>query len=351
MLRSLIGVLLAAVAVAGEASAAPQPPPIPARPAGPSAPLVPSGTTALATPFGRRCLQPGCAGRVRALIISPHPDDATLGAGGLIQRVIHDGGTVRVVQMTGGDGFPKGVTAIRPRIRHTAPSYRWYGSLREREAIAAMRRLGVHRSQVRLLGFPDEGLCVLASPDRASTAFQSPYTRRDSPPESEQIVRGTMYRGDDLVRELTHLIEAFRPTIVVMPHPADDHPDHCATHLLVHRALTEASDAGLRPPRVLHYVIHLPGWPAVDRAGAPLEPPSSMLGDEWSWRTLTLTPAERTAKALALGAYRSQLLVMGDFLTGFERPNELFIQGEPSRPIPCWCSNGENIAAPSSGIR
>src|SRR6202035_4245694 len=45
-------------------------------------------------------------GQVRALVISPHPDDATLGAGGLIQRVMHEGGAVRVVEMTGGDAFP-----------------------------------------------------------------------------------------------------------------------------------------------------------------------------------------------------------------------------------------------------
>lgn len=146
--------------------------------------------------------------------------------------------------MTGGDAFPKGVTAIRPRIRHTALSYRWYGSRREREGIRAMGQLGVHRSQIRLLGFPDEGLCVLASLDRAGTPFESPYTRRDAPPESEQIVRGTTYRGDDLVLELTHLIEAFRPTLVVLPDPGDEHPDHGATHLLVHRAVADALDAG-----------------------------------------------------------------------------------------------------------
>jgi LmbE family N-acetylglucosaminyl deacetylase len=292
-------------------------------------------------------------GTVRALIVSPHPDDATLGAGGLIQRVIHQGGTVRVVQMTGGDAFPKGVRAIRPRIHPSALSYRWYGSLREREAIHAMRRLGVHRSQIRLLGFPDEGLCVLASAARTGTAFESPYTRRESPPQSEQIVRGTTYRGDDLVQELAHLIEAFRPTLVVLPYPGDEHPDHCATHLLVHRALGDALDAGLRPPRVLHYFIHYRGWPTAEAeaSDAPLEPPSSMLADTSSWRTLALTAAERTAKGRALDAYRSQMLVMRDFLRAFERPNELFIESEPARPIPCWCEGGVNITAPASATR
>jgi LmbE family N-acetylglucosaminyl deacetylase len=329
-------VLLLVAAIAGEADG-------PRQPAG----LAPAQPALLAP----RQPAPLILGRVRALVISPHPDDATLGAGGLIQRVMRQGGTVRLVQMTGGDAFPKGVTAIRPRIRPTAGSYRWYGSLREHEAIRAMRHLGVHRSRIRLLGFPDEGLCVLASADRAGTAFESPYTRRDSPPKSEQIVRGTAYRGDDLVRELTHLIEAFRPTLVVLPYPGDEHPDHCATHLLVHRAMADAVDAGLRPPRVLHYIIHYQGWPAVDEASRPLDPPASLPADESSWRTLSLTAAERTAKGLALDAYRSQMLVMRDFLRAFDRPNELFIESEPSRPIPCWCEGGVNIVAPASGIR
>jgi LmbE family N-acetylglucosaminyl deacetylase len=299
---------------------------------------------------GLRRPEPLTLGRVRALIISPHPDDATLGAGGLIQRVMHEGGRVQVVQMTSGDAFPKGVTTIRPRIRATAPIYRWYGSLREREAVRAMRRLGVARSQMRLLGFPDEGLCVLASADRAGSAFESPYTKRDSPPDSEQIVPGTMYRGDDLVRELTRLIEEFRPTLVVVPHPGDEHPDHCATHLLVHQALADAAETGLRSPRVLHYIIHYPQWPSVEKADALVEPPSSARADEWNWRTLMLTSAERAAKGRALDAYRSQMLTMADFLRSFERPNELFIEGEPARPMPCWCG-GVNIAVPASGAQ
>ena len=52
-----------------------------------------------------------------------------------------------------------------------------------------------------------------------------------------------------------------------------------------------------------------------------------------------------------LDAYRSQMLVMRDFMLAFERPNELFIESEPSRPIPCWCEGGKDIAAPASGIQ
>jgi LmbE family N-acetylglucosaminyl deacetylase len=283
-------------------------------------------------------------GRERALVVSPHPDDATLGAAGLIQRVISRGGLVRVVQLTGGDGFSTGVMAIRPGVPPSPVEYRWYGSVREREAIRAMRRLGVSRAQVRLLGFPDDGLCSLTSAYRTGAAFESPYTRRASPPNSEQIIRGTMYRGDDLIRELTEVVEQFKPTLVVLPHSGDQHPDHCATHLLVHQAVDGAVARGVRPPRLLHYLVHYPEWPARDAGAAP---PGGALASGWIWKSLRLTAGEQAMKRSALGSFHSQTLVMPEFLNSFVRSDEFFVEGEPTQPIPCWCS-GENITSASA---
>jgi LmbE family N-acetylglucosaminyl deacetylase len=277
-------------------------------------------------------------GAVRALVISPHPDDATLGAGGLIQRVVHDGGTVRVVQMTGGDAFSVGVMTMRHGLRPTAPTYRWYATLREREGIRAMGRLGVPRAQLRFLGFPDEGLCLLASTNR-SGIFESPYTKRTSPPDAEQVVPGTMYRGDDLIRELTRLIDEFRPTLIVLPHSGDEHPDHCGTHRLVHLALADAVATGLRPRRVLHYIVHYPQWLTVERTSDSSTPHGPARSADWQWRTLRMTPAERTAKRLALETFHSQMLVMPTFLRTFESSAEVFIESEPAQPVPCWCGS------------
>jgi LmbE family N-acetylglucosaminyl deacetylase len=287
-------------------------------------------------------------GAVRALVFSPHPDDATLAAGGLMQRIIQRGGSVRVVQMTGGDAFPKGVTALKPRVHPTPTSYRWYGSVREREAIRALHRLGIGRSRVRLLGYPDEGLCLLAGAGRSDLPFVSPYTAREAPPSAEQLIPGAMYRREDLVHELSALIVAIRPTLIVMPHCGDQHPDHCATHLLVHDALRGALDAGLRPPRLLHFILHYPDWPAREDADAPLAPPSGGRAADWVWSTLPLTATERSVKSHALDAYRSQVMVMSDFFKAFERSNELFLEGDTPVPSPCWC-NGQNISALASG--
>src|SRR5947199_5205110 len=69
----------------------------------------------------------------RLLVVAPHPDDGTLGAGGLIQRVLRAGGAVKVVFMTSGDGFPEGVSAVRHTPHPTMQDYRAYGRLRQDE--------------------------------------------------------------------------------------------------------------------------------------------------------------------------------------------------------------------------
>ena len=51
-------------------------------------------------------IEPLLSSETRLMVFSPHPDDETLGAGGLIQWVLRMGGKVKVVFMTNGDGFP-----------------------------------------------------------------------------------------------------------------------------------------------------------------------------------------------------------------------------------------------------
>lgn len=217
----------------------------------------------------------------RLLIVSPHPDEGALAASGLVARVARAGGTVRVVQMTSGDAFSEGVKKVDGTDRPTAEQYREYGRRREHETIAASRTLGVPATHITFLRFPDDGLCLLASA-YAATDFASPYTARTSPPPGERLLGDVEYRGGDVVRELRKIIEEFKPTLVVVPAATDQHPDHCSTHRFVVRALD---------------------------------------------------------------AYRSQMLVIGEFMRMFETGRETFVEGEPSPSPACWC-RGENIATP-----
>ncbi len=286
----------------------------------------------------------------RLLVIAPHPDDDVLGAGGLIRRVANAGGAVHVVWMTSGDGFPEGVETaegISPRVAHLTPKdYQTYGLLREQEAAAALGSLGVPRASLTFLGFPDGGLCELASTylSAKAQAFRSPYTQRISPPLTEQVIRGVRYRGYDLRRELERVVISFGPTLLVAPHPEDDHPDHCSTHIFVQEALDALSRAGRVRPRVLHYLVHYPPWPlSGDAVSSVLSPPAHFPPREGRWTSLALTPEEVGAKRLALLLYRSQMMVIGRFLVAFARSNELYIEGEPASLPECWC-NGQNVA-------
>ena len=296
----------------------------------------------------------------RLLVVAPHPDDDILGAGGLIYRVVKAHGTVRVVWLTSGDGFPEGVETaegISPRVAHLTPrDYETYGRLRESEARAALESLGVGSTSLTFLGFPDDGLCQLASTyiSAKAQAFKSPYTGRVSPPLTEQVIRGVRYRGFDLRRELERVIVSFGPTLLIAPHPEDQHPDHCSTHIFLKEAIDELSASGRVRPRVLHYLIHFGQWPlrATDRSGDVLLPPGEFPAAEGRWTNLALTPAEAAAKRTAVLRYHSQMLVIDRLLSAFTRSNELFIEGEPASLPECWC-NGQNVAteAPPSRYR
>ena len=286
----------------------------------------------------------------RLLVISPHPDDEILGAGGLIRRVITRGGSVHVVWMTSGDAFPEGVETaegISRNARLTPRDFQTYGDLREHEAISALGSLGVPSASLTFLGFPDEGLCDLASTylSAKAAAFKSPYTGQISPPLTEQVIRGITYRGMDTRRELERVIRSFGPTLIVTPHPEDEHPDHCSTHIFLREALDALSRAGRVRPRVIHYLVHYGQWPleTADAAKSALLPPPRFPPAEGRWVSLPLTPDEAAGKRAALLLYHSQMLVIGRFLLAFARSNELFLEGEPASLPECWC-DGTNVA-------
>src|SRR5262249_9962925 len=92
------------------------------------------------------------------MVVAPHPDAEPLAGGVLIQRLTPAQAAVHVVFLPNGDGYPD---AVRKGLRVPAPSgadYVAFGRRRQREALEATHRLGVHRSAVHFLGFPDGGL-------------------------------------------------------------------------------------------------------------------------------------------------------------------------------------------------
>jgi LmbE family N-acetylglucosaminyl deacetylase len=281
----------------------------------------------------------------RLLVISPHPDDEAIAAAGVMQRVRSAGGRVRVVLLTSGDAFP-------PALEHaggnsTSPEdFRRFGRVREDESRRALLALGVPQDDVMFLGFPDEGVCLLASRflSTRSQPLTSPYTERKMPPPDEQVVRGVSYRGTDVRIELERILNTFAPDVIILPDPEDEHPDHCASYIFGRAALDGTGlDRSARMPLLLRYVVHFDDWPSDRDAAMPVMPPSGFEEPSDEWRTFPLTVLEARNKKAALSAYTTQWPVVGRLLRGFTRSNELFLVGAPAHQPECWC-DAEHVA-------
>jgi LmbE family N-acetylglucosaminyl deacetylase len=267
----------------------------------------------------------------RLLVFAPHPDDEVLAAGGLIQQVREAGGTVRVVYITSGDSYTDSVRLEQHVRQPTGANYRAYGHQREFEARAALRTLGVGAWSLTFLGFPNDGLNRLLSTywSERYAAYRSPYTRQRRPAQSDSFIPDTEYRGEDLTQELAEIIGDFKPTIILVPRPEDQHADHCATWFFVADAL---GDVMRVQPRfhtdLVNYIVHYNSW-GVQDDDPLLEPPEDLDGGVSGWLTVPLTDRQVNAKRAAVHAYKSQMDSMGWFLDGFVRHNEVF-----SRPAP-----------------
>ncbi|MBV9496961.1 MAG: PIG-L family deacetylase [Acidobacteria bacterium] len=160
----------------------------------------------------------------RLLIVAPHPDDEAIPTGGLIQRAIEAGGRVRVVYLTDGE---RNVWPQRALFRHwriSAEDLREWVAIRRRETLASLRILGLPEPSATFLGFSDAMLAILA---------------RAGDPRP--------------VAELTKIVKAERPTLILSPSSFDLHGDHRAGAYFTHRAALETP--------ILTYMVHGNGPP------------------------------------------------------------------------------------------
>jgi LmbE family N-acetylglucosaminyl deacetylase len=219
------------------------------------------------------------------VVFAPHPDDETLGAGGLLQRAHAAGARVHVVVVTNGEDNPWPQRLFERRLRIGSDGRRRLARRRRSENDRALAMLRLRRATRTFLAVRDRGVTawLLADASSACAAFASVLRRH-------------------------------RPTIVVAPSLEDRHPDHSAVGLLVELALaTEREVSGIRR---LVYSIHRP----------PSSEPTRRL-------ELSLSREERERKRAAIAAYESQLVLRGPFYRSFAGPTESFEEGAPARPI------------------
>lgn len=279
---------------------------------------------------------------LRVLVFSPHPDDETIAAGGLIQRVLEDEGKVWVVFVTNGDGYVDGVRLSARRSKVSTADFLSYGRTRHDEAVRAIALLGLQSEGGLFLGFPDQGIDDLWQYYWSRLKpYTSPYTRLSHPGCKACFSPGARYAGADLDGEIERIIRDIGPDWVVLPDPRDVHPDHAATGVFVLdalRRLNRTAEVSLADTQVLTYLVHYGDYPEstqwrehISRSGILGSPLASKVLSNTEWLRFTLSPEEVVTKQRALTAYQSQLLVLGNFLRQFIRPSELFGRLDPAQ--------------------
>jgi len=265
--------------------------------------------------------------KLRVLVVAPHPDDESLGAGGIIQAALAGGGRVHVLFMTNGDGYPEAVALATGHRQPTAVDYRDFGELRRAEALVALEHYHILPLSVTFLGFPDGGLAEIWRRGPHVPAYESPYTREDRPPYPEAFDSNARYVSRELIREIARLVALADPDWIVLPTPLDNHPDHCATFTFVLAALrslgAEPGGETKVPDRLLTYLVHAGSWPPPPSVPGPLPEPPAIFAPG-RWYSLALEPDAVAVKLAALESHRTQAAVMDTLFRALARPNELF---------------------------
>jgi LmbE family N-acetylglucosaminyl deacetylase len=272
----------------------------------------------------------------RLMVFAPHCDDEALGCAGLIAQTLKQGGAVQAGILTSGDGFATAVERQVRDLRVKPKDYLQFALLRQEESRAALAHLGLPRTHVAFYGFPDRGLMALWNahwtPDRLYT---SPTTQSTHVPYTDACVPNAPYCGQSLLAAIKAQMKSFRPTLITVTHPADDHPDHAAAAAFVTRALQELQaepqeQIWAGKARLRYYLIHRGDWPPSAQVKTELNPPKEMARLDTLWETLPLSSEEAAKKRESLTRYSSQMAMMQPFLTSFARGNELFGEIPPT---------------------
>lgn len=254
---------------------------------------------------------PGPWAPVDLLIFAPHPDDETLGAGGVIMKAVAAGKRVHIVVFTNGDGYPYATShLLRKNEQSLQPAdFLELARVRQLEVHGALAVLGLKASDVTFLGYPDAGLAQVYQAE-GDTPFTQRFTRKSETYGMAQqdfrfLAYGTRaaYRKAEALADVKDLIGRLQPAEIYVTHDADRHSDHKAAHWFVRDAVSALGFAGT----VHTYLIH--GEPGA------LGPPAVRVA---------LSPEEVQRKLQAIRAYPSQLAADREYLERFARSEEIF---------------------------
>ena len=260
----------------------------------------------------------------RVMVLAPHPDDETLGTGGLIQRALAAGAKVQVVCFTNGDHNQLAFIVYEKRLTFRTGEFLHMGELRRKETIEAMASIGLSRKDLVFLGYPDFGtMAILTQYWQSLKPYRSLMTRISKVSYPDALSVGAPYVGESVLKDLKSVIENFKPTKIFVSHPADTNRDHQALYLFTRIVLWDL-DGKIIQPALYPYIIHVIGWPKPRGHHLELElkVPDKLAGV--FWQQLSLTAQEAKIKQSLVDFYKTEIEYNPPYLYTYVRKNELF---------------------------
>ncbi|MCY4330221.1 MAG: PIG-L family deacetylase [Endozoicomonadaceae bacterium] len=188
----------------------------------------------------------------RILIIAPHADDAEIAAFGLYSQ----SDDTHIVTLTAGETEVKDYLSV---CANPEEASRFKGRLRAMDSIAVPLWGGIPQERCIQLGYFCKQLPVMCS--MPETAVKSPNanisdTRFFRKYNRYKLTSDTTGKAtwNNLILDLTEIIERIRPEIILTPQPdLDPHPDHYYGTKAVDQALTTTD---CQPEMILYYANH-----------------------------------------------------------------------------------------------
>lgn len=256
---------------------------------------------------GKKLLGLNISKKDRVLFFSPHQDDETLAAGGLLSFLSVRKIPKRLIFLTNGDGNPILLAKKRSAKFDPEKFVKEAVEIRFKEAKLASRRLGINAKKVVFLGYPEVSLSRMFKKPQETTIGR--MTRLTHNPYRFSSNFGRENKGINVLDDLKKEITKFSPTVIFISHKRDSNPDHRAVYNFVLKAIEETGWKG----KIYQYLIHFrlrgiwriyPGKKKFVESWA-IYPPLK-LWQKNSWFSFWLTEKDWERKKKALAAYKSQ---------------------------------------------
>jgi len=262
----------------------------------------------------------------RVLIFAPHPDDETLGTAGIIQKAAAAGAEVRVMYLTNGEHNQLAFIVYEKRFVIKQKALIHMGEVRRKEAISAMKLLGVPEENLIFLGYPDFGtLAIFLRYWGDVKPFKNMLTRVSNVPYKDALTPNALYKGESVLWDVESVLRKYKPTKIFVTNPVDTNRDHRAAYLFLQVALWDLKGQ-IPEPKIYQYLIHCYSWPLPRNYHPELytNTPDILGKSQITWQSSGLSDKEVEAKHNAILLYRSQCSDSAFYLTAFARKNELF---------------------------